>query len=272
MMIMVLWMNLMVATPTETYTVEQLLQAIRLVESGDDPSAVGDGGKAIGCYQIWRVYWIDSGIPGTYQDCYDREYSTRVVRAYWKRYATKRRLGREPTLEDLARIHNGGPNGYKKQSTIKYWRKIQEMLKRISCSIEPALIVPSSLGGCLCKSFGGSSVLGCEATRSLSHKLGRGLVLQVTHQPLMLMSTVGNDIIVIMVTTEGVEHVMLGMVDVVVSSEQVVELSGVVVDPLHVLPGPFLSGRFWSGPAHVITNKVLEVLNGSLTTGTCHQV
>jgi hypothetical protein len=135
MVSMMLWMNLMVATPTETYTVEQLLQAIRLVESGDDPSAVGDGGKAIGCYQIWRVYWIDSRIPGTYQDCYDRDYSTRVVRAYWKRYATKRRLGREPTLEDLARIHNGGPNGYKKQSTIKYWRKIQEMLKRISCFI-----------------------------------------------------------------------------------------------------------------------------------------
>ena len=108
---------------------DDLLRAIRIVESNDNPAAVGDGGKAIGCYQIWRVYWIDSGIPGTYQDCFNRAYSERVVLAYWERYATRKRLGREPTLEDLARIHNGGPNGFKKEATLEYWEKIQQVLQ-----------------------------------------------------------------------------------------------------------------------------------------------
>jgi len=108
---------------------DDLLRAIRIVESNDNPAAVGDGGKAIGCYQIWRVYWTDSGIPGTYQDCFNRAYSERVVLAYWERYATRKRLGREPTLEDLARIHNGGPNGFKKEATLEYWEKIQQVLQ-----------------------------------------------------------------------------------------------------------------------------------------------
>ena len=106
-----------------------LLRAIRIVESNDNPAAVGDGGKAFGCYQIWRVYWIDSGIPGTHQDCFNRAYSERVVLAYWERYATRKRLGREPTLEDLARIHNGGPNGFKKEATLEFWEKIQQVLQ-----------------------------------------------------------------------------------------------------------------------------------------------
>ena len=45
------------------------------------------------------------------------------------RYATVERLGREPTLEDIARIHNGGPNGFKKSSTDAYWAKVKKQLE-----------------------------------------------------------------------------------------------------------------------------------------------
>ena len=45
-----------------------------------------------------------------------------------KRYATEKRLGRPVTQEDIARIHNGGPNGYKKKSTEKYWQKVKKVL------------------------------------------------------------------------------------------------------------------------------------------------
>jgi len=94
---------------------------------------VGDGGRAIGPYQIWNVYWqdaveFDESIGGTYEDCVKKEYSERIIRAYWQRYATQKRLGRKPTDEDRARIHNGGPNGYKKESTEKYWKKVKEIL------------------------------------------------------------------------------------------------------------------------------------------------
>jgi len=111
-----------------------LLAAVCEVESNCDPSAVGDNGNAIGAYQIWYDYWYDAvtfknndnlKLSDGYESCYDKDYSERVVLAYWGRYATIKRIGRTPTDEDRARIHNGGPNGYKKDSTLKYWRKIQ---------------------------------------------------------------------------------------------------------------------------------------------------
>ena len=109
-----------------------VLAAIRVVESNNNPNAVGDNGNAIGIYQIWKPYWKDaterSGIDGKYLDCYNVDYADRIVRAYMKRYATERRLGRKVTQEDIARIHNGGPNGYKKESTEKYWSKVKKIL------------------------------------------------------------------------------------------------------------------------------------------------
>ena len=118
--------------PKEDYN--KLLSAICKVESNCDPTAVGDNGNAIGAYQIWYDYWYDAvtfknddelKLSDGYKSCYDKDYSEKVVLAYWERYATIKRLKRTPTDEDRARIHNGGPNGYKKDSTIKYWRKIQ---------------------------------------------------------------------------------------------------------------------------------------------------
>lgn len=110
--------------------VDQLLAAIATVESGNDSNAVGDGGKAIGAYQIHKVYWqdaveFDKTLGGSYQDCYDPDYARRVVLAYLKRYAPA-----GATQETLARIHNGGPRGYLKKATLKYWAKVQkELLK-----------------------------------------------------------------------------------------------------------------------------------------------
>tara|TARA_R110002096_G_scaffold168632_1_gene339580 strand:+ start:2211 stop:2645 length:435 start_codon:yes stop_codon:yes gene_type:complete len=113
---------------------DDVLAAIRTVESNNNPNAVGDNGNAIGVYQIWPSYWKDavehSKLQGKYVDCYDHSYSDSIVRSYMKRYATKRRLGREPTQEDIARIHNGGPNGYKKKSTIEYWNKVKRILNK----------------------------------------------------------------------------------------------------------------------------------------------
>ena len=114
-------------------TSDVLLNAICEVESGCVSTAVGDNGKAIGSYQIWECYWkdaveFDSSIGGVYEDCYDEKYAKKIVRAYMKRYATKKRIGRKVTDEDRARIHNGGPNGYKKKATEGYWKNVKEKL------------------------------------------------------------------------------------------------------------------------------------------------
>ena len=119
-----------VPLPVECYTVDNLLDAMYTVESGRGKNLVGDGGKAIGPYQFWREYWQDAvehdkSIGGKYEDCMNKAYAEKIIRAYWKRYAPK-----GATIEQLARIHNGGPRGHKRSATVKYWNKIvKEMTK-----------------------------------------------------------------------------------------------------------------------------------------------
>jgi len=102
----------------------RLFEAIEAVESGGDSNAVGADGEA-GPYQIRPIFVDDANkIVGkrafSYGDRFSKEKSKEMMRIYWRFYATERRLGRLPTFEDLARIHNGGPNGYKKESTKGY--------------------------------------------------------------------------------------------------------------------------------------------------------
>jgi len=117
-----------------TITLDDLLDAIAWVESKNNPSAIGDNGAAIGAYQIHKICVDDvNRILGrqafVYEDRYNPEKSREMVVFYLGHYATEQRIGRLPTFKDMARIHNGGPNGWKKKSTEKYWRKIEEALK-----------------------------------------------------------------------------------------------------------------------------------------------
>jgi len=98
--------------------VRRILDTLQAVETGgerDPDAAVGDGGKALGAYQVWRVYWVDaceydpSLRARGYQAVTDREYAERVVIAYLSRYC------KTWTIDECARIHNGGPAGATKR-------------------------------------------------------------------------------------------------------------------------------------------------------------
>jgi hypothetical protein len=112
-----------------TTNVDGILDAIQKVETGgckDPCNAVGDQGKAIGPYQIHLVYWKDAvqydpSIGGTYADCKDLKYARQIVIAYLSRYAPNWEC------ETVARIHNGGPKGYLRSSTLSYWKKIKKV-------------------------------------------------------------------------------------------------------------------------------------------------
>ncbi len=105
---------------------ERLLDAIGRVESRSDPNAVGDHGRAAGTYQIHRRYWEDGtrilGVDWPYQDARDPQKARQVVRAYLSHY------GKGKSLIDLARIHNGGPQGSEKRATLNYARKVEAAL------------------------------------------------------------------------------------------------------------------------------------------------
>jgi soluble lytic murein transglycosylase-like protein len=112
-----------------------LLTALIAVESSGDPNAIGDNGLAYGCLQLHSAYVQDAAEYArqdwTHEDAFDPETAKQIVRAYMARYATKKRLGREPTYSDLAKMHNGGPNGSKKAVTDKYWQKVKKKLEQL---------------------------------------------------------------------------------------------------------------------------------------------
>ena len=107
---------------------ESFWRALHVVETGGRRGAIlGDGGKAIGPLQIHRAYWQDARIGGRYEDCVDLDYSKRVAAAYLKRYAPQ--AWDSGDVFTLARIHNGGPRGDKKQATINYAAKVVRAMR-----------------------------------------------------------------------------------------------------------------------------------------------
>ena len=106
-----------------------------VVESNQDPFAVGKHGE-LGVLQMTSAYVQDAAEfankDWVHEDAIDRVTAVKIFCADMRRYATEERLGRPVTLEDIARIHNGGPNGYKKESTIPYWNKVKCLLKQQS--------------------------------------------------------------------------------------------------------------------------------------------
>ena len=118
----------------EELAYDDFFYALAQVESNHNDDAVGDGGNAIGRYQVWRVYWIDatefSGIGGKYEDVKDKAYAERIIEAYMQRYARKAWAAKD--WETVARIHNGGPRGHKKKATEKYWQKVKAVLDTLS--------------------------------------------------------------------------------------------------------------------------------------------
>ncbi len=115
-------------------TFDDLLDAIEWVESKGDPSAVGKDGE-LGSFQIKKIYVDDvnriiwRGGEYSYGDRKNRHLSREMVKIYLGWYATRSKIGRRVTLEDFVRIHNGGPQGHKKECTKPYWEKVKARME-----------------------------------------------------------------------------------------------------------------------------------------------
>ena len=119
-----------------------LLPILCQVESGNNPAALGDYSsktgeyRAVGVLQIWKIVVddvnrIQKKEVFTYKDRSDRLKSLRMAEIYlthYGRYLEKK--GVEVNMEVLARVFNGGPTGYKKKSTEKYWKKVKKELEK----------------------------------------------------------------------------------------------------------------------------------------------
>ena len=103
------------------------------IESGGNDAAVSPDGECFGPLQEKKIYVEDvnriAGTRFTREDAFDREKAVRMLLVYVRHYATRSRLHHEPTLEDMARIHAGGPDGWRDPDTKKYWRKVARELR-----------------------------------------------------------------------------------------------------------------------------------------------
>lgn len=112
-----------------------LVSALILVESRGNDSAIGDrhlvGNEAIGALQIRpimvrevnRILKIQkSDKRYKLKDRFDREKTIEMF-MIWKNFHHK-----DSDFEKIARNWNGGPSGYKKSRTEKYWVKVQKEL------------------------------------------------------------------------------------------------------------------------------------------------
>lgn len=115
---------------------DDVYSAIATVESNNNDRAVGDNGNAVGRYQIWKIYVDDvnriSNKKYTYADRYNAVKSLEMVKIYTAHYCKRyeRITGKKANDEIIARIHNGGLNGWKKQATVKYWNKVNKEMNK----------------------------------------------------------------------------------------------------------------------------------------------
>ena len=107
---------------------ESFWRALHQVEtSGRHGAIIGDNGRSLGPLQISRAYHADSRVAGSYEQVTDLAYSRRVATAYLKRYAPQ--AWAQGDVETLARVHNGGPAGARKQATLPYADKVRRAMR-----------------------------------------------------------------------------------------------------------------------------------------------
>ena len=109
-----------------------LVNAMIMVESSGNDSAYNHSERAVGCLQIRPIMVREvnrilkkTGQDERYdmEDRWDREKSLDMFHI-WREY-------HHPNSDDevIARNWNGGPNGFNKESTLKYWKKVRGRLE-----------------------------------------------------------------------------------------------------------------------------------------------
>lgn len=145
------------------------IRALARQESGTKGHKVkdGDGGRAIGKYQVHRVFVDDvnmlAGTQYTHEDMRNPAKSEAFVRQAVRTYKKMlKSQGVEPTYENVAYIWNGGRQGWKyqdpsydegkpqkRQNLSRYWSKFQTFLpaqkQEAEKTPEPSQMTPESI-------------------------------------------------------------------------------------------------------------------------------
>ena len=127
------WFKIKPIEPKHVQRVPQkIVNGMILVESNGNDNAYNKSEEAVGCLQIRPIMVREvnrilkkQGKEYRFKmkDRWDRDKSLQMFWV-WKDYHHP-----NSTDEVIARNWNGGPNGYKKKSTEKYWEKVSSCLE-----------------------------------------------------------------------------------------------------------------------------------------------
>jgi hypothetical protein len=105
---------------------EALVRAVSIVESGNNPEAVGDSGRAVGPFQFWEIAWRD--VSENYREPrglavwpYSKASNLGASKVYAVNFFDLQRIrfiksaGREPSVRDLYALFNLGFEGYRRR-------------------------------------------------------------------------------------------------------------------------------------------------------------
>ncbi|KAI0224596.1 hypothetical protein LSAT2_024403 [Lamellibrachia satsuma] len=96
-------------------------------EASGGAKRIGKCGSVCGPFAITWSYWSDCGKPGTYRRCATQmACSRRCARAYLGKYSK----GVTNSCEYYARVHRGGPYGWK-WGTNRFWNKVNKCCNRL---------------------------------------------------------------------------------------------------------------------------------------------
>lgn len=119
--------------PTTDAEWTEFLDILSEVESNatDGLKTMDRGTYSYGRLQIKQPYLTDSRLNYTLEQVRtSKDISYAVAKAYLVRYAASytKRTGKQATFEVLARIHNGGPKGAERNTTLPYLEKVKAKL------------------------------------------------------------------------------------------------------------------------------------------------
>lgn len=112
---------------TDTLDYKAIIEKLSVLESGNNPGAIGDNGKAFGVLQFHAIAVKEHNeqfnTKYTHKDAFNSEISKQMCYNLLKKGAEMhlKKCGVEANESDLVRMHNGGIySGANKESTLKY--------------------------------------------------------------------------------------------------------------------------------------------------------
>lgn len=132
-LVLVLTLMMCSLSNAEEHNLSEMFEGIKYIESRNDPTAIGDNGKAYGIAQIHKIAVDDVnrmyGTSYTHEDAFNENCAEEIFHLYISAGIERftKIYNRPPTEGEIVRMWNGGIyKGYRIKATIKYYRKYEQ--------------------------------------------------------------------------------------------------------------------------------------------------